>query len=150
MQLTDNFKLLGSYTLTDIEYSKSMVSTLSTATNPIENKGNSPTQAPKHMASLWGDYAFNEGALDGLRLGAGVRYVGYSWADAENTMKVPSYTLFDASVGYDLSKVGIKGVDVRVNANNLTNESYVATCASLSFCYMGEERNVSATVSYEF
>lgn len=150
MQLTDNFKLLGSYTLTDIEYSKSMVSTLSTATNPIENKGNSPTQAPKHMASLWGDYAFNDGALDGLRLGAGVRYVGYSWADAENTMKVPSYTLFDASVGYDLSKVGIKGVDVRVNANNLTNESYIATCASLSFCYMGEERNVSATVSYEF
>lgn len=150
MQLTDNFKLLGSYTLTDIEYSKSMVSTLSTATNPIENKGNSPTQAPRHMASLWGDYAFNDGALDGLRLGAGVRYVGYSWADAENTMKVPSYTLFDASVGYDLSKVGIKGVDVRVNANNLTNESYIATCASLSFCYMGEERNVSATVSYEF
>lgn len=150
MQLTDNFKLLGSYTLTDIEYSKSMVSTLSTATNPIENKGNSPTQAPKHMASLWGDYAFNDGALDGLRLGAGVRYVGYSWADAENTMKVPSYTLFDASVGYDLSKVGMKGVDVRVNANNLTNESYIATCASLSFCYMGEERNVSATVSYEF
>jgi len=150
MQLTDNFKLLGSYTLTDIEYSKSMISTLSTATNPIENKGNSPTQAPKHMASLWGDYAFNEGALDGLRLGAGVRYVGYSWADAENTMKVPSYTLFDASVGYDLSKVGIKGVDVRVNANNLTNESYIATCASLSFCYMGEERNVSATVSYAF
>jgi len=150
MQLTDNFKLLGSYTLTDIDYSKSMVSTLSTATNPIENKGNSPTQAPKHMASLWGDYAFNDGALDGLRLGAGVRYVGYSWADAENTMKVPSYTLFDASVGYDLSKVGIKGVDVRLNANNLTNESYVATCASLSFCYMGEERNVSATVSYEF
>jgi iron complex outermembrane receptor protein len=150
MQLTDNFKVLGSYTLTDIEYSKSMISTLSTATNVIENKGNSPTQAPKHMASLWGDYAFNSGALDGLRLGAGVRYVGYSWADAENTMKVPSYTLFDASVGYDLSKVGIKGVDVRVNANNLTNESYVASCASLSFCYLGEERNVSATVSYNF
>ncbi|MDF2642366.1 MAG: tonB-dependent siderophore receptor [Pseudomonas sp.] len=80
----------------------------------------------------------------------GVRYVGYSWADAENTMKVPSYTLFDASVGYDLSKVGLKGVDVRVNANNLTNESYVASCASLSFCYLGEERNVSATLSYEF
>lgn len=150
VQLTDNFKVLGGYTLTDIEYSKSMISTLSTPTNVIENKGNSPTQAPKHMASLWGDYAFNSGALDGLRLGAGVRYVGYSWADSENTLKVPSYTLFDASVGYDLSKVGLKGVDVRVNANNLTNESYVASCASLSYCYLGEERNVSATVSYNF
>ncbi|WP_241509627.1 TonB-dependent siderophore receptor [Pseudomonas ovata] len=150
LQLNDNFKLLGSYTLTDIEYSKSMPSTLSTPGNIIENKGHSPTQAPRHMASLWGDYAFNSGALDGLRLGAGVRYVGSSWADAENTLKVPSYTLYDASVGYDLGKVGLKGVDVRVNANNLTNESYVASCASLSYCYVGEERNVSATLSYQF
>ncbi|MCG6577033.1 TonB-dependent siderophore receptor [Pseudomonas sp. AF32] len=150
LQLTEQLKLLGSYTFTDIEYSKSMVSTLSTPTDIIENKGNSPTQAPRHMASVWADYKFDSGALDGLRLGGGVRYVGYSWADAENTMKVPSYTLFDASVGYDLGKVGLKGVDVRLNANNLTNETYVASCASLSYCYMGEERNVAATVSYQF
>ncbi|CAI9005931.1 TonB-dependent siderophore receptor [Pseudomonas chlororaphis] len=150
LQLNDNLKVLGSYTFTDIEYSKSMISTLSTATDIIENKGNSPTQAPRHMASLWADYKFGSGSLDGLRLGGGVRYVGYSWADAENTMKVPSYTLFDASIGYDLGKVGLKGVDVRLNANNLTNESYIASCASLSFCYMGEERNVAATVSYQF
>ncbi|WP_411835953.1 TonB-dependent siderophore receptor [Pseudomonas chlororaphis subsp. aurantiaca] len=150
LQLNDNLKVLGSYTFTDIEYSKSMISTLSTATDIIENKGNSPTQAPRHMASLWADYKFGSGSLDGLRLGGGVRYVGYSWADAENTMRVPSYTLFDASIGYDLGKVGLKGVDVRLNANNLTNESYIASCASLSFCYMGEERNVAATVSYQF
>lgn len=150
LQLTEQLKLLGSYTFTDIEYSKSMVSTLSTPSDIIENKGNSPTQAPRHMASVWADYKFDSGALDGLRLGGGVRYVGYSWADAENTMKVPSYTLFDASVGYDLGKVGLKGMDVRLNANNLTNETYVASCASLSYCYMGEERNVAATVSYQF
>jgi outer membrane receptor protein involved in Fe transport len=59
--------------------------------------------------------------------------VGYSWAGAESTMKVVSYTLFDAPVGYDLGKVGLKGVDVCLNANNLTNESYVASCASLAF-----------------
>ncbi|MEK2612338.1 hypothetical protein WLF18_24945, partial [Pseudomonas shirazensis] len=51
---------------------------------------------------------------------------------------------------YDLGKVGLKVVDLRLNANNLTNESYIASCASLSYCYMGEERNVSATVSYQF
>ncbi|WP_338474099.1 TonB-dependent siderophore receptor [Pseudomonas sp. MS646] len=150
LQLTEQLKVLGSYTFTDIEYSKSMISTLSSAADIIENKGNSPTQAPRHMASLWADYRFDSGALDGLRLGGGVRYVGYSWADAENTTKVPSYTLFDASVGYDLGKVGLKGVDVRLNANNLTNENYVASCASLSYCYLGEERNVAATVSYRF
>lgn len=147
VQLTDSLKLLGGYTFTDIEYSKSMPSLVS---GSLDNKGNSPTQAPKQMLSLWADYNFHQGALDGLRLGGGVRYVGYSWVDAENSMKVPSYTLFDASIGYDLGKIGLAGVDVRLNANNLTNESYITSCASLNYCYMGEERNVSATVSYQF
>ncbi|WP_274411327.1 TonB-dependent siderophore receptor [Pseudomonas sp. NEEL19] len=147
VQLSDSLKLLGGYTFTDIEYSKSMPSLVS---GNLDNKGNSPTQAPKQMLSLWADYNFHQGVLDGLRLGGGVRYVGYSWVDAENSMKVPSYTLFDASVGYDLGKVGLTGVDVRLNANNLTNESYITSCASLNYCYMGEERNVSATVSYQF
>lgn len=148
VQVSDNLKVLGSYTFTDIEYSKTMPSTLVGST--LDNQGNSPTQAPRQMASLWADYDVRQGVLDGVRVGGGVRYVGYSWVDAENTMKVPSYTLFDASVGYDLGKVGLKGVDVRLNANNLTNERYVASCASLNYCYMGEERNVSATVSYQF
>ncbi|MCO7566998.1 TonB-dependent siderophore receptor [Pseudomonas sp. S 311-6] len=147
VQVTDNLRVLGGYTFTDVEYAKSMPSLVS---GNLDNKGNSPTQAPKQMFSLWADYDFRQGPLDGLRLGGGVRYVGYSWVDAENSMKVPSYTLFDASVGYDLGKVGLKGVDVRLNANNLTNESYIASCASLNYCYMGEERNVSATVSYQF
>lgn len=147
VQVTDRFKLIGGYTYTDIEYTKSMPSLV---TPGLDNKGRSPTQVPEQMYSLWADYNFLQGPLDGLRLGGGVRYVGYSWVDAENSMKVPSYTLFDASVGYDLGKVGLKGMDVRLNANNLTNESYVASCASLNYCYMGEERNVSATVSYQF
>src|SRR3546814_14023510 len=94
-----------------------MISTLSTATDIIENKGNSPTQAPRHMASVWADYRFDSGALDGLRLGGGVRYVGYSWADAENTMKVPSYTLFDASVGYEDRKSVVEGKSVSVRVD---------------------------------
>ncbi|WP_373754642.1 TonB-dependent siderophore receptor [Pseudomonas sp.] len=130
VQLSDSLKLLGGYTFTDIEYSKSMPSLVS---GNLDNKGNSPTQAPKQMLSLWADYNFHQGALDGLRLGGGVRYVGYSWVDAENSMKVPSYTLFDASVGYDLGKVGLTGLDVRLNANNLTNESYITSCASLNY-----------------
>ena len=116
----------------------------------LDNKGNSPTQAPEQMVSLWADYNFRQGALDGLRLGGGVRYVGHSWADAENSRKVPSYTLVDASLGYDMGKLGLKGLDVRLNANNLTNQRYITSCASLNYCYMGEERNVSATVSYQF
>lgn len=147
MQLTEAVRLLSSYTFTDIEYSKSITSTVDPA---LDNEGNSPTQAAEHMASLWLDYSFLGGSLDGLKAGAGVRYVGESWADAENTLEVPSYTLIDASMSYDLGKLGLTGLDVRLNANNLTNERYVASCGSLNYCYFGEERNVTATVSYNF
>jgi len=147
LQLSDSLRMLGSYTFTDIEYSKSVFSTV---VDGLDNKGNTPTQSARHMASIWADYRFLGGALDGMSTGAGVRYVGKGWADAENTVRVPSYTLFDASVGYDLAKVGLHGLDVRLNANNLTNERYVASCGSLSYCYLGEERNVPATLSYEF
>ncbi|WP_034011891.1 TonB-dependent siderophore receptor, partial [Pseudomonas aeruginosa] len=64
-QLSDNLKLLGSYTYTDITYTKSLDG----------NQGHTPNQAPKHMASLWADYAFDAGPLSGLSIGGGARYV---------------------------------------------------------------------------
>lgn len=139
-QVTDNLKVLGSYTYTDITYTKSLDG----------NQGHTPNQAPKHMASLWADYGFNAGPLDGLTLGGGARYVGETWADKENTLRVPDYTLVDARIGYDLSRVGLKGLDVSLNANNLLDKDYVASCYSLDFCYFGEKRNITATVNYQF
>ncbi|WP_434134466.1 TonB-dependent siderophore receptor [Pseudomonas luteola] len=149
MQVTDSFRVLGSYTFADVEYVKSTPSTVS-GNEGVDNKGNTPNVAPRHMASVWGDYTFKEGSLQGLSLGGGIRAVGKSWADPENTERVPGYTLFDASASYDLGNVGLKGVDLRINANNLTDKKYVAACNSLSYCYYGEERNVTATVSYKF
>ncbi|WP_079278112.1 TonB-dependent siderophore receptor [Pseudomonas aeruginosa] len=139
-QLSDNLKLLGSYTYTDITYTKSLDG----------NQGHTPNQAPKHMASLWADYAFDAGPLSGLSIGGGARYVGETWADKENTLRVPDYTLVDARIGYDLGKIGLKGLDVSLNANNLLDKDYVASCYSLDFCYFGEKRNVTATVNYQF
>lgn len=149
MQVTDSFRVLSSYTFADVEYVKSTPSTVS-GNEGVDNKGNTPNVAPRHMASVWGDYTFKEGSLQGLSLGGGIRAVGKSWADPENTERVPGYTLFDASASYDLGNVGLKGVDLRINANNLTDKKYVAACNSLSYCYYGEERNVTATVSYKF
>ncbi|MFT2189225.1 hypothetical protein ACMV6F_27430, partial [Pseudomonas putida] len=60
------------------------------------------------------------------------------------------HLLLDASIGYDLGQVVLLGVDVRLNANNLTNERYITSCVSLNYCYMGKECNVSATASYQF
>lgn len=139
-QLTDNFRVMAGYTYLDTVYAKS----------PIGNQGNTPPQVPKHMASIWGEYSFHDGALRGLSLGAGARYVGQSWMDADNTRKVPSYTVFDASLRYELETIGLPGGQFRLNANNLLDRTYIASCLEARNCYFGEERSVTATLSYKF
>ena len=67
-----------------------------------------------------------------------------------NTHTLPSWTLVDMAIGYDLSKVGIKGLSAQLNVNNLTDKSYVAACNSLSYCYFGAERSIVGSVSWKF
>jgi iron complex outermembrane receptor protein len=148
--VTPNLRVIGSYTWNDVEYSKSYF-VYNSAGSLVDANGNTPYQTPGHLASGWADYHFDDSTLlGGFNVGAGVRYVGSSWGNDAHDFKVPSYTLYDASVSYDLSRVGLKGTSVKVNANNLTNEYYVASCYSANACYVGEKRNVTATVSYKF
>ncbi|ALN65399.1 tonB-dependent siderophore receptor family protein [Lysobacter antibioticus] len=137
-QLGERFSAMASYTYTDMEYER----------GEAAYRGKTPYQAPRHMASLWADYAF----AGGLGVGAGLRHVGSSWADRINTRKVPAYTLMDLSLRYELGRASaaLRGLSLRVNANNLLDKRYVASCASLLYCYYGEERNVTATVRYDF
>ncbi|MBD9400198.1 TonB-dependent siderophore receptor [Pseudomonas sp. PDM11] len=144
----DNLQLIASYTYADVSYSKSYF--VNNGSAVVDAKGNTPPQTPERMASLWADYRFSDGALTGLTLGAGARYVGHSEGSELNDFNVPSYTLFDASVGYDLSQVGLKGTSVSLTANNLTDEYYVASCYSAVACYLGEERTVTATLTQRF
>jgi iron complex outermembrane receptor protein len=135
-QLSERFGLLASYTYTDIRYVEASASL----------KGRTPYQVPRHMASLWGNYAFPAG----LDLGAGIRYIGSSWADNENTLRVPAYVLFDLSLRADLARLNpsLKGATLSLNAHNLFDNDYVASCASLNYCYAGEARTVTATFAY--
>ena len=149
VSVTERLRLLGSVTLNDVEYSKHYF-TFDTSGAVVNAKGNTPYQTPERMASLWADYNFAEGLLSGLNIGGGARYVGYSWGNDAHDFKVPSYTLFDASIGYDLGRLGLPGTSVRLNANNLTDEYYVASCYSASSCYLGAERNVVATITHQF
>ncbi len=134
--VTDNLTVTASYTMNNMKLEKG------------DNAGNRPFQAPKQMASVWGRYGFN----NGLALSAGVRYVGKSWADNENTVEVPAYTLVDVGAEYDMGRLNsnLKGSSVRLNVNNLTNKTYVASCATTNYCYYGEKRNIMATFSYKW
>lgn len=140
--LTEELKLIASYSWNDLETTKTTVAGA---------KGKTPTGMPEKMASLWGDYTFAGGPLASLGLGIGVRYVGSTWADSANTIKVPDYTAVDAALHYDLGHLNshMHGISVALNANNLFNKHYLISC-STSTCVAGYDRNLSATLTYRW
>ncbi|GHS84431.1 ligand-gated channel [Pseudomonas sp. PAGU 2196] len=141
-EVAPGLNLIGSYTWNDVKVTQS----------ERGNKGKTPFRTPEHMASLWADYQLQSGPLDGLRLGAGARYVGSTYGDAQNSFKVDSYALVDAMVSYQLGKLdaSLKGVELALNASNLFDKKYVAGCFSDMGCQYGQQRTVYGTVTYNW
>lgn len=141
VNLTDNFGLIGSYSYVDIEN-----------TRDTTYQGKRPYGVPNQLASLWANYEFDDGPLDGLSLGGGVRYVGSSYGDAANSLKVPSYTLVDAALRYDFGKVNpdMKGLQLSLNAINLFDRKYVSSCWNENSCFYGNGRTITGTLKYQW
>lgn len=110
--------------------------------------GKQLAMVPDYTASFWADYTFRAGALRGLSLAAGARYNGESYGDSANLYRIPSYTLFDAAIRYDLGQLGSTHVQVALNASNLSDKRYVSTCTGVSSCYYGSGRTVMATATF--
>ena len=139
--LTDNLELVGAFTHLEPEVTKT--------TRPgVEGK--EPPRTPAHLASLWTTYRFDGGVLPGLSAGAGVRYIGSSYGDQYNEYKVDSVVLLDAMLGYDLGKLAadLEGASVQLNASNLTDKVYAASCAAMDTCFYGASRTLTASVNY--
>nr|WP_148253746.1 TonB-dependent siderophore receptor [Aidingimonas lacisalsi] len=131
--LTDQLQLTAAYTYLD---------------TTIEDPERGEFRAgltPRHQASLWLDYGFEGGVLNGLDIGAGARYVGDSVDAAEDSnAKVSSYTVYDAKASYDIND----SWTAQVNVTNLTDKEYVSGCDS--WCYYGESRSVIGSLSYRW
>ncbi|WP_434571344.1 TonB-dependent siderophore receptor [Pseudomonas sp. Z3-8] len=141
--VTDNLKLVGSYTYNDSEITKGTAA----------EEGKRMAQVPRNQATAWADYTWHNGPLDGFGVGAGVRYVGDTYGNTTNTDwgHVGSYTVYDASAHYDLGRLNktLKGVTVAVDAKNIFNKEYLSTCDGF-YCYYGDQRNVVASVNYKW
>lgn len=133
--LTPSLNLVAAVTLLDAE-------TTRTGTASAE-KGKTPSEIAETMASLWAQYRVRGGVLDGLGIGAGARYVGERYGDNVEELEIPSYTVYDAAVSYDWQNIRLQ-----LNANNLADKEYVATCDY--YCWYGNRRNVIASVSYRW
>jgi iron complex outermembrane receptor protein len=141
VQVDRSLTLLGAYTYLDLVNTNSEPDTL----------GKRPIGVPRNAASLWADYTFRSGVLDGFGLAAGVRYFGETAGDSMNTYNVPGVTLFDAALHYDLAGLGpqFKGFKFQLNASNLFDKTYVRLCQD-SGCYYGMRRDVIATLRYRW
>lgn len=138
--LGNGFSLLASYTYMRMEIEKGLTGTV----------GNELSNTPNHMASLWGHYTFSEGALAGLGLGAGVRYVGESFGDDQNSIKNDDRAFLDASLSYDFGAQNPDwdGVSLQVNAKNLL-DTRKTTCTAGN-CYVDEGRSIFGSLRYRF
>jgi len=105
---------------------------------------------PDWTAALWGDYTFHAGALEGLSLAAGVRYNGESYGDSANVFLIPSYTLWDAAIRYDVGRIGAVATQLSLNVSNLADKTFVSTCTGESSCFYGTGRTVTATARFSW
>ena len=83
--------------------------------------------------------------LKGFGLGAGFRYVGGSFASADNSFGVPSYALADFSVHYEREHWR-----AQVNVNNAFDKTYVTTCSSTAACFYGQRLRTVASLAYKW
>lgn len=123
-----------------------------TKSNTASQVGNWLPQVPQWMASLFLNENIEAGSLAGLGFGGGVRYTGKSYGDTANALAIPDYTLFDLFIRYDLGKANpaLDGMSFSVNARNIADKRYVATCSAVSACYYGQGRSVTARLQFRW
>jgi iron complex outermembrane receptor protein len=136
-KLTHNLSIIAAYVYQDVKNIQ--------ANDDSLNKWPVDIPRPRQMASLWADWTWHTGVLAGLGFGAGVRYQSSAAGASDNSISVPSYTLYDAAVHYDM-----RNWRFAVNATNIFNRSYVGGCQSASVCIYGNPRTVIASARYNW
>lgn len=140
--LTPHLNVTAAYTYTDSRVTQDAPGSLL--------EGHQMTGVPRNQASIWANYRWHDGTLRGLRLSGGVRHFdstfAYTATSLYGKLDTPDVTLVDAAIGYDIDSHWA----AEVNARNLFNKEYVASCNNAGRCYWGEQRTVLGTVSYRW
>lgn len=149
--VTENLSLTASYTYTNSKM---------TEVGDPRDKNRALPLIPEHQASVWADYDWHQGALAGFGVGFGARFVGSTDNIAVGSMGFvrdasdghsSAYTVYDAVVRYDLGQLdsSLRGASVSLNASNLFDKEYLATCDGF-YCYAGDPRRVTASLDYKW
>ncbi|WP_248730336.1 TonB-dependent receptor [Pseudomonas sp. MWU13-2517] len=133
--LTPEWRVIGGYAYVDAEVTK----------DTTVRTGTRLANIPRNSFSLLNVYEFQDGALKGLGLGAGGKYVAErAGQTANNTFSMGSYTVVDL-LGY--YKVNEK-VRLNLDVKNLFNREYEEGSFLNFYAYPGEPRTVQVGISY--
>lgn len=168
-EVVRGLSVVAAVSYTDAIITQGAPAVAATATNSgtPTTTGTRQLGVPEWGASSFVSYDFGRGgwatgALAGLRLGAGVRYVGGSdgtttYAVINNVttfrrFRTDGFVLVDALIGYDLGQISpdLKGWEGALNAANLFDKTYVSACPFNNSCYFGAARTVTATLRYSW
>lgn len=138
LRVTPKLLAEGNFAWVDAEYDE-FNETVGGAS--VSRAGNSPSNVPDKVGNLWLTYD----VAPRWQLGADARYVASAYADAANSLSVPSYTLFGAFVGYELAE----DTQLTLRGRNLTDEVY-ARQAGTTMLYLGAPRSFEAALQTRF
>lgn len=155
----------ASYTDAIITQGAPAVAATATNTGTPTTTGTRQLGVPEWGASTFITYDLGRaeavsGAMAGLRLGGGLRYVGGSdgtttYAVINNVttfqrFRTDSFVLVDALLSYDLGQAskGLQGWETALNVANLFDKRHVSACPFNNSCYYGAARTVTASLRY--
>ena len=113
-------------------------------------QGNAYASTPRNVASLWLDYAPEQGALAGFHIGGGLRYSAGSWGDDANTVRNDALLLADLALGYDfgIRNPALEGLKLDLTARNLGADAQTQ-CTAWG-CYYVEQPSAGLSLAWQF
>ncbi|KPF42635.1 hypothetical protein IP76_16565 [Rhizobium sp. AAP43] len=141
-EFENGISLIAAYTYAHAEITSNIDQTLI---------GNTPSTVPRHVASLWVNYALpDDTALAGLSIGAGIRAMSDSFTSDANTSKNSGSAYFDAALSYDFGVTSpeLKGLSLSISASNLANR--LEQVCTDGYCYTGRNRTVLGSLKYQW
>ncbi|PTY08701.1 hypothetical protein DB347_03755 [Opitutaceae bacterium EW11] len=107
--------------------------------------GDRTQNVPRHSGSVWSNYTFRRGALEGFGVGIGARCYSDQAGDLPNTFTLPAYALAELALSYAAGPVR-----VQVNVTNLFDRTYYAGAYNALYVLPGQPRTIRAGVTWSF
>ncbi len=167
-EVTRGFDVIVAGAYTDAIITQGTPAVPATATNSgtPTTTGTRQLGTPEWQASGFLSYDVGRGgaggAVGGLTLGVGARYVSGSAGSTSykvvnnvttfEAFTTDDFTLVDALIGYDLSYLsgGLRGWSAALNASNLLDARYISACPFSNSCYFGGSRTVMGSLRFKW